>query len=250
MDKTAAVPPEVEAYCDAVAAEGARLMEAARQGPTAPVPTCPDWDVTELVRHMATVHRWVDGVLAAASPAPAPWPTEVPEQWADVAAFYDDGLGRLVAALRAADPERPVWNWWAGGPAPLRAWHRRMAHETAVHRADAEIAVAGVPSPLAPAMAADGIDEYLMLADRRLAHRPLDRLDGRLGLVADDADLALTVSLAPDGLEVGTGLGGADVVVSGPASSVFFWLVQRLTLGTLGVEGDDEVARDWQRVTF
>jgi uncharacterized protein (TIGR03083 family) len=52
----------------------------------------------------------------------------------------------------------PVWAF--GEMRPASFWARRMAHETAVHRADAEIAVGRTPD-LAPELAADAIDERL-----------------------------------------------------------------------------------------
>src|SRR5215469_3181220 len=50
------------------------------------------------------------------------------------------------------------------GPAPAGFWIRRMAHETLVHRADAQLAAGAAPEPLIEAeVAADAIDEWLML---------------------------------------------------------------------------------------
>jgi hypothetical protein len=40
-------------------------------------------------------------------------------------------------------------------------WIRRMAHETVIHRIDAELALAEPSAAIAPALAADGIDEVL-----------------------------------------------------------------------------------------
>ena len=42
--------------------EGARLAEAAdRAGLDEPVPTCPGWQVRDLLRHVSGVHRWATG---------------------------------------------------------------------------------------------------------------------------------------------------------------------------------------------
>ena len=48
-------------------------------------------------------------------------------------------LHELVATLDAVDPELPAWNF---APQAKKAafWHRRMAHETAIHRWDAQMA--------------------------------------------------------------------------------------------------------------
>ena len=56
------------------------------------------------------------------------------------------------------DPERPVYSF---SPAHRRAgfWPRRMAHETTVHRVDAEQAAGRPVAPVPAALAVDGIDE-------------------------------------------------------------------------------------------
>ncbi len=249
MGKTAPVAPDAASYCRAVAAEGARLLAAARQGPEAPVPPCPGWDETDLVRHVARVHRWVTAVLGS-GPEGAAFPKDAPRAWVDLAPWYEAGLAGLVATLRATDPGRPAWNWWAEGPGPAGFWHRRMAHETAVHRVDAEIAVTGVAGPIEAELAADGAEEYLALADRSLSVHPLQGLSGQLGLRARDADLVLTAVMADDGVAIKDGLDGAEVVVAGPASSLLLWLVRRVPLGALEVTGDAAVAQRWERVTF
>ena len=51
-------------------------------------------------------------------------------------------------------------------PCPLAFWAPRQAHETAIHRADAESAAALLPECLAD-FAADGLDELIMGFGRR-----------------------------------------------------------------------------------
>ncbi|WP_205856188.1 maleylpyruvate isomerase N-terminal domain-containing protein, partial [Phytoactinopolyspora endophytica] len=46
-------------HIQALVASGARLRDAAaRAGIGAAVPTCPGWNVTDLVAHQSMVHRW------------------------------------------------------------------------------------------------------------------------------------------------------------------------------------------------
>lgn len=52
-----------------------------------------------------------------------------------------------------------MWAW--GEDQHARFWARRMLFETLVHRVDAERAVGG-ESGIAPALAADGVDEFLV----------------------------------------------------------------------------------------
>src|ERR671938_68607 len=73
---------------------------------------------------------------------------------ADGAAFR-----AAVGQVDALDPGLPAWN-----PAPqakrVEYWYRRMAHETALHRWDAQMAV-GLGEPIEAKLAADGVTEVL-----------------------------------------------------------------------------------------
>ena len=55
-----------------------------------------------------------------------------------------------------------MWNWSSIWPDTAAFWPRRMAHETSVHRVDAQQA-AGAQLPIDTALATDGVDEFLMV---------------------------------------------------------------------------------------
>lgn len=79
---------------------------------------------------------------------------------AALAAWLTEGAAATVDALREAGPDTEVWTWaWERRAA---FWARRMAHETAVHRADAALA-AGTAFEVAPGLAADTITEWLQI---------------------------------------------------------------------------------------
>jgi hypothetical protein len=85
------------------------------------------------------------------------------ERLATVASFTDPGA---VEPLASAPADLETWTFLEA-PTPLAFWARRQAHETAIHRVDAESArgdVTGFPS----GFAVDGIDELLL----RFANRP------------------------------------------------------------------------------
>jgi uncharacterized protein (TIGR03083 family) len=71
--------------------------------------------------------------------------------------------------LRELDVEGPTWHPF---PVPKvgAIWPRRQAQEASVHRWDAERAI-GLAPTIDPVLAADGIDEYFMLALPRLMRR-------------------------------------------------------------------------------
>ncbi len=143
---------EISAHIDALERDGALLADAAEAaGLQAAVPGCPGWQVRDLVRHQAYVHDWAarhvrdrspelidDGItesdILARGPADA-----------DLVAAYRDGHAALVAALRDADPDLECATFMPA-PSPLAFWARRQAHETAIHRYDAQSAAAGRPA--------------------------------------------------------------------------------------------------------
>jgi uncharacterized protein (TIGR03083 family) len=78
-------------------------------------------------------------------------------------------------------------------PSPLAFWARRQAHETAIHRADAESA-GGVRPEYPPDFAADGIDELLMGFGARRKYRPSSSPAGGLRVRTTDTGHAWHLS--------------------------------------------------------
>src|SRR5688500_5126528 len=122
--------------------EGKALAAAARRDESAAIPSCPGWDMGELVRHCSTAHRWATAGLRSTSTERPPF--ETPPDGAGVD-WFDEGLTALLAALRDADPSEPAWTFDPGNRTKS-FWYRRQAHETAIHHADAELAVGIEPS--------------------------------------------------------------------------------------------------------
>ena len=238
-------------YLDQLRLEGARLVTAARAAPSVPVPSCPEWDMRQLLAHIEAIHRWVAEILRTKATARVAR-TEVGDDvgFADLAAAYDAGLAALVAALEAADPAEPVWNWFADAPAPAAFWFRRMAQETAVHRWDAE-AAAGAPSAIDAALAVDGVDEYLGFVARFIALHPIKGLQGALSLVAGDTGASWRLGMAPDRLTADDPH-AAQATVTAAASDLYLWLLHRAPRdpSAVAVEGDPGPVAAWGRVIF
>lgn len=208
----------------------------------APVPSCPDWKVADLAGHLTALFGWVRQNLAqGTADRPAPW-----ADWSgegDVVAAWTDEYVELLAALDAADPEAPAWNW---APQPKKAvfWHRRMAHECSIHRWDAQMA-AGLTGPIEAKLASDGITEVLdswLPAGKRRG--PTDRA-GVIALHATDLDQVWYVRLRGTGialLDTDTLLDSDDhherATASGSASDLALALYGRVPFDTLSVGGD------------
>jgi uncharacterized protein (TIGR03083 family) len=118
---------------------------AGRAGLDAPVPTCPDWTVRDLVAHQGMVHRWAAALVRGERPSNE-----------TVAAFESEGqdveeplawLGLGADALVQALTEAPVdlvAPVFLDDAPPARAfWARRQCHETTMHGVDALAASLG-----------------------------------------------------------------------------------------------------------
>jgi uncharacterized protein (TIGR03083 family) len=230
--------------------DGPAVLAAGKRDRSAPIPSCPEWDAEAIVGHLGGAYWWVESMVRQRATEMGAF-ADKPEDWDGLCAWYDEGLAALIGVLDAVGPDEPVWNWSVMGPGPARFWHRRVAHEASVHRWDIEQAV-GISHAIDATLAADGIDEYLGIAAFSVALTPRPGLSGTLGLVATDAEVAYTLSLAPEHVEHRPGLHDPDAVVRADVSDLFLWLLgRRDTAGdAVVVEGDASVARAWTEVKF
>jgi uncharacterized protein (TIGR03083 family) len=174
MNAEAAPPPEhrdTEWYLGHLTADAERFASVLETAPAdVPIAACPGWDLLRLAEHLGQVHRWATFCALNARP-PSHSEAEALESFTPERAttWFRDGADRLISTLRQIDPEEPTWH-----PFPVehvaRVWPRRQAHETAIHRWDAERA-AGLVASVDPELASDGIDEYFELAIPRLIRR-------------------------------------------------------------------------------
>src|SRR5205823_4863044 len=128
-------PVDATDYLRTLDADAHALADAARKGIDAPVPSCPDWKVADLVDHIARVHRWATQIVRDQVAERVAYPE--PPSGVDILGWYSEGVGGLLDTLRSADPNSPAWNF-TGGPQVAAFWQRRQALETAVHRWDAQ----------------------------------------------------------------------------------------------------------------
>jgi uncharacterized protein (TIGR03083 family) len=228
--------------------DGRALVAAAQANPTAEVAACPGWSTADLAIHTTSVQRRVAHWCTIRAAEPVRWPDHEP---ADPAAPWDwcrQGLALVIEALRDIDPDEPVWSWTdrrTGG-----FYHRRMLHETVMHRWDAEAAT-GTPSHIPDAVAADGIDEITEVGMRfRGDGSPVDYPDGHLLLVANDGPGRWLLRSVDGTLMVGrNGDAGdrADATITGPTEDLLLHLWGRPT-GPVAIAGDPDVATVWATI--
>ncbi|MCE6993552.1 maleylpyruvate isomerase N-terminal domain-containing protein [Saccharothrix sp. S26] len=213
----------------------ALAVAAAAAPPDRDVPACPGMTVGDLLVHIGSIHRLVATWIArGARPAGAGFsPGD-----ADPVDWYRAGVASLLAVLdpgRAAEPAAT----WCPWDRTLGFWLRRMAHETAVHRVDAQ-AAQGVAEPLEAGLAADGIDEVLHLWLG--CHQPPGAHTSGRAVALRVPGREWTVALHEGIVDYCPGAEPA-AVVSGSSSAVDLWLWGRVGEEHVSVEGDVAVVR-------
>ncbi|MCF2129239.1 maleylpyruvate isomerase family mycothiol-dependent enzyme [Strepomyces sp. STD 3.1] len=240
-------------YIDHLQREGELLADAAEySGEHAPVPTCPGWTTGDLLRHTSTIHRWASRIVAEQLPGPVPEdPLPQAPTGAELLPWFRDGHDVLVRTLRTAAPELDCWAFLPGAPSPLTFWARRQAHETSVHRTDAESARGGALCPLDTAFAADGIDELLTGFHARPKSRVRTERPRTLRVRPSDAEAVWTVQLLPDAPPhtERSAAGPVDCELTGPARNLYLLLWNRLPLDAATVTGDPALARQWRETS-
>ncbi|WP_432986446.1 maleylpyruvate isomerase family mycothiol-dependent enzyme [Dactylosporangium sp. CA-233914] len=247
---------EIGRHIDALERAGLDFVDAAEKaGFDAPVPTCPEWTVRDLVQHVGYVHRWAaayvrGGRVSVLSDdeeerAVGPMPPDD-----ELIGWFQSGHTALVDLLRAAPADTRCWHFLPA-PTPLSFWARRQAHETTVHRADLQGAVgdiAGVEADLG----LDGIDELLMgfygtrggrLRSETACTLAVHATDG----AESDGPRAWTVTMTPRGATIVRGApGAADCTLTGPASALYLALWNRRDPQGLDIRGEESVLSLWR----
>lgn len=233
-----------------------QLLRAAIAGAdrSAKVPCCPDWTADQLAHHVAQTYlHKVECIRLGAFPEN--WPPEDLDP--DPVAALDEEFAALTAAFDAHDPADPAATWHDPDQT-VGFWIRRMAHETLIHRVDAE-QVAGLElAPIDEDLALDGIDEFLDLFIGFFSRKypeeygsALQDPDRRpLAVSADGSTWTLTTS--ETGVEVarsstadvaGSGPAAvpeAAVTVSGAPAEMLLWLWVRTDDAAVHIEGDEQ----------
>ncbi|MFD8419425.1 maleylpyruvate isomerase family mycothiol-dependent enzyme [Streptomyces sp. NPDC059466] len=247
---------DVAEFVEALDLEGSSLAAAAEEaGTDAEVATCPGWQVRDLVRHTGMVHRWARAFVTEGHTAYLRDGGLPALDGAELLAWFREGHRRLVGSLASAPRDVECWSFLPA-PSPLAFWARRQAHETAMHRVDAQSALGGTPGTVAPDFAVDGIDELLRGFHGRARSKVRTQEPRVLRVRATDADAVWTVRLSPEPpvseREPAQGArrdGGADVdcEVSGPAAQLYLALWNRLPFP--GVTGDDSLVTLWRETS-
>ena len=234
--------PSYSEYVASIRKEGEAILAAARYGVDAPVPTCEKWTVGDLLIHLGRVYCRAAGLVGERSTTQQDFPPEPPDG-TDPIQFVTDALDDLVAALSSADADSPVWNW-TGSNQTAVFWARRMAHESAVHRYDAQRAH-DVAQPIDADLARDGMDEMIDVLLPRIVSRDGVQLpDGTINFSTSD-DGSWIVRLGPDGVERLDVAKEPDVTVRGTPSALLLAAYNRIKWTSLEADGDTALLEQW-----
>lgn len=221
--------------------------------PATPVPTCPDWTLQQLFRHVGRGNRWAAQIVADrrdtvlyqrdTRDGKPPDDRDAAIEWLNA------GAQLILDSVDDVGADTEVWTFI--GPRPAQWWIRRRMHEATVHRADAAIAI-GTDFGLTAEVAADGIDEWLerIAVEASAESSPLDA-GQTLHLHATDAGLGAAGEWTITGTDAGIAWshehGKGDAALRGGARDLLLAVVRRQTAADGGLEvfGDTAVWDGW-----
>ncbi|MGH3429653.1 MAG: maleylpyruvate isomerase family mycothiol-dependent enzyme, partial [Terriglobales bacterium] len=215
-----------------------------------PVPSCPGWTMHDLVNHLGRVYQRLEIYATSRGARPSQDRLETIESGPpgpEMIDWWDGKLASLMTTLTALDPGEPAWNW-SHKPHVAAFFQRRAAHETAIHRWDAQLSVS-LPDPIdPPELAADGVDEALdtfLPSDSTVAERI--RVTGVARLVATDIDAHWVIRARENGIILLDTGGWFDnepqvaAVAEGTASDLLLALWGRIPLSVLDTRGEAQL---------
>jgi uncharacterized protein (TIGR03083 family) len=212
---------------------------------TQPVDGCPEWTLASVVEHVGGLHRYITTGIELGDPGKWPGP---PDDKATYADWFADGAAKLEAALAARPDDEPCWTFFDNAPKVIGTWVRRQAQEIAVHRYDAEMAATGTAEAIDPAIAKDGIDEYVDVFIGRVdARSPIRIGDVSLHLHATgEAEGEWLIRCGDHAPVITREHAKGDVALSGEANDLLLTIWGRVDPEEVGVAvfGDAEV---WAR---
>jgi uncharacterized protein (TIGR03083 family) len=224
-----------------------------RAGPEAPVPTCPDWTVRDLVVHQGMVHRWAAALVHGENGVDADAFEAEGRGVPDPLEWLRDGVIELAETLTRAPEDTEALVFLDDAPRPREFWARRQCHETTVHAVDALSAAlgrhpAGSETWIETDVAVDGIDELL----GGFLTRPRSRLrydeDAVLVVAPDDAPDWWLVDVGPHPATTTRRRGprrGGDLELDGTAVELYLRLWNRAARPALEPGWRERAAVTW-----
>ena len=260
--------PNYDGHCTEIVTQ-TKLLSSCIEGAdlTVPVPSCPGWNVGQLLRHLGGGQRWAEATVRTRAEERLP-----DDHFRDLSAYTDEdpavlgpwlieGAVQLANTLRAAGPDAAV------NTAPIpegtaKFFARRFTNETLIHRADATLAL-GAEFTVDEAVAIDAIDEWMWLGVLPMHFEFHPQMRELLGAgrtvhlhatdTAPDSAAEWLVDLTGDAIVWRRSHEKAAVAVRGPLTDLLLVIYKRREARSAGVEilGDADLLDFWlERVDF
>ncbi len=254
-------------YCSEIVAQ-TDLLRSCIEGAdlSAPVPSCPDWNLGQLLRHLGGGHRWVETIVRTRATQP---PSDdqlrglsgyTDEDPAVLGPWLAEGAAQLADTLRAASPDAEMWTPVPGETSMFFA--RRFTHETIIHRADATLAL-GARFTVGTDVALDAIDEWMELGSLPMHFEIHPWMRELLGPgrtlhfhatdTAPEAAVEWLIDLTGDAIAWRRAHEKAAVAVCGPLIDLLLVIYRRRPAHGDGIEvlGNEQLLDCWlERVSF
>lgn len=254
-------------YCSEIVAQTDLLRSCLGDADlTVPVPTCPGWNVGQLLRHLGGGQRWAEETVRTRATRPLP-----DEYFRDLSAFTDEdpvvlgpwlveGATQLADTLCGAGPDAKLWTPVPGGTTAFYA--RRFTHETVIHRADATLTL-GAEFTLDEEVAVDAVDEWMELGSLPMHFEVHPWMRELLGPgrtlhfhatdTAPEVVAEWVIDLTGDAIVWRRAHEKATVAVRGPLTDLLLVIYKRRTVHSGGIEilGDVQLLDFWlERIDF
>jgi uncharacterized protein (TIGR03083 family) len=247
-------------FLECLAGDYGRIREISPGHLDSQVPTCPEWTVADLLRHLGAVYLHKSTTMQAGR-RPQDWPPAGLNDEEPVA-LLERAYAELVREFGQRGPEEVSETFFEPDQS-VGFWVRRMAQETVIHRIDAELAV-GVPVAAIPDdLAVDGVDELLKVFVAYDVEKWGDDYTEVLGdspgrsYAINTEGVSWVVGTSPGRFSVGGGPGmtvpsyvRTDVTVSGTPEALLRWVWNRQSPGepsAVIIEGDPDALAEFRR---
>ncbi len=211
---------------------------------------CGDWRVSDVVAHIGGGHLMTAKIIEGRPTTDMSVRAEIvpPEDPAALADWVAGATAALLAQLEATTPDTECWTWYPDDTT-VGFWARRMAHETLIHRWDAERGAGVEVVPMDPAVASDGVDEMLesfVGLTRVLFEAPGAGESAHLHCTDTEGEWLICFP-APSERVVTREHAKGDVAFRGAAEALLLFLWGR-DGGEVEVVGDPAVADRWREL--
>ncbi|HEX8919702.1 MAG TPA: maleylpyruvate isomerase family mycothiol-dependent enzyme, partial [Chloroflexota bacterium] len=242
--------------------------EAANQGMTNPVPSCPGWYIATLVAHIGEVQRFWALQVGTRAQEPQALPREAFDlcpglyQWLDGVDAGTPGLDaipaglvdwfrgatiELVSAFESVEPDEAIWHWSGDNRAITHM--RNQAMEATVHCWDAQNAH-GSTTPIDREIAYDGINQHfeVQIPAARNQGKPIKGGGETFHFHSTDGEGEWLVRFDGDDVTVTEEHAKAQIAVRGSIEQIFLWLWGRISADGLEVYGDRSLLERYRQL--